>query len=92
MKKIVFFDVQDYEIEFLKSACREKFKFELVKEPLNDLSVLTEGRKDAEIISCFTTSRVTKTVLERFNNLKLIALRSVGFNHIDTDFFFFFGI
>ena len=86
MKKIVFFDVQDYEIEFLKSACREKFKFELVKEPLNDLSVLTEGRKDAEIISCFTTSRVTKTVLERFNNLKLIALRSVGFNHIDTDF------
>ena len=86
MKKIVFFDVQDYEIEFLKSACREKFKFELVKEPLNDLSVLTEGRKDVEIISCFTTSRVTKTVLERFNNLKLIALRSVGFNHIDTDF------
>ena len=86
MKKIIFFDVQDYEVEFLKSACSEKFEFELVKEPLNDLYDLTESQKDTEIISCFTTSRVTKDVLEKFSNLKLIALRSVGFNHIDTDF------
>lgn len=86
MKKVIFFDVQDYEVEFLRSACGGRFEFELIKEPLNDLSDLTGSRKEAEIISCFTTSRVSSEVLEHFGNLKLIALRSVGFNHIDTDF------
>ena len=86
MKKIIFFDVQDYEVEFLTSACHGKFEFEIVKESLNDLYSLTEPQKQAEIISCFTTSRVTKSVLEKFRNLKLIALRSVGFNHIDIDY------
>ena len=42
--------------------------------------------KNADIISVFTTSRVNKKVLEQFPNLKLIALRSVGFNHIDLDY------
>ena len=37
-------------------------------------------------ISVFTTSRVNKKVLEQFKNLKLIALRSVGFNHIDLEY------
>ncbi len=86
MKKVIFFDVQDYEVEFLRSACGGRFEFELIKEPLNDLFDLTGSRKEAEIISCFTTSRVSSEVLEHFGNLKLIALRSVGFNHIDTDF------
>ena len=77
MKKIIFFDVQDYEVEFLTSACHGKFEFEIVKESLNDLYDLTEPQKQAEIISCFTTSRVTKSILEKFGNLKLIALNKV---------------
>ena len=86
MKKIIFFDVQDYEIEYLTSACHGRFEFEIIREPINDLYNLSDIQKQVEIISCFTTSRVTKEVLEKFENLKLIALRSVGFNHIDIDF------
>ena len=34
----------------------------------------------------FTTSRVTSNVLMQFPKLKLIALRSVGFNHVDLEY------
>lgn len=86
MKKIIFFDTADYEIEYLKQACYERFEYEFVKDPLNDLYQLTEEQKKAEIISCFTTSRVSKDVIEKFNDLKLIALRSVGYNHVDIEY------
>jgi D-lactate dehydrogenase len=38
---------------------------------------------EAEIISVFTTSSVTREVIESMPNLKLIACRSTGFNHVD---------
>lgn len=86
MKKILFFDVADYEVEFLKRACEGKFQYQLIKESLNSLFNPTKEQEDAQIISCFTTSRVPNEILEKFKNLELIALRSVGFNHIDIDY------
>lgn len=86
MKKILFFDVADYEVEFLKEACENKFEYQLIKESLNGLFDITKDLEDAQIISCFTTSRVPNEILEKFKNLELIALRSVGFNHIDIDY------
>ena len=86
MKKILFFDVADYEVEFLKKACEGKFEYQLIKEPLNGLFQLSKEQEDAQIISCFTTSRIPNDILEKFKNLELIALRSVGFNHIDIDY------
>ena len=84
--KVVYFDVENYEEAFLKENNKGKYEYYLDSNPLNDLTPLKDEYKDADIISVFTTSRVNKTVLKRFSNLKLIALRSVGFNHIDTDY------
>ncbi len=89
--KIVYFDVESYEEEFLEKANGGKYNggkynYLLVNEPLNDLAPVDLKYSDADVISVFTTSRVNKKVLEQFKNLKLIALRSVGFNHIDLDY------
>lgn len=86
MEKIIFFDVENYERDFLKKACEGKYDYTLVEESLNELKSLPDEYKDAKIISVFTNSRVNNKVLEQFNNLQLIALRSVGFNHIDIDY------
>lgn len=86
MKKILFFDVAEYEVEFLKRACEGKFEYQLTVEPLNSLFEVSKEQEDAQVISCFTTSRISQDVLEKFKNLELIALRSVGFNHIDIDY------
>lgn len=82
---IVFFDVRDEELGMLNSFC-QGYVCELIKEPLNDKTVVTDSMKNAEVVSCFTFSRVSADVLKQFPNLKLIALRSVGFNHIDIDY------
>ena len=86
MKKILFFDVADYENEFFMKACEGKFEYELVSESLNNLVEISASWQDVEIISCFTTSRIGKDILKKFPKLKLLALRSVGFNHVDTDY------
>ena len=86
MLKVIFFDVENYEYDFLKNACEGKYNYKLIEKPLNNTAEISADISDADIISCFTTSRVSSQILEKFKNLKLIALRSVGFNHIDTEY------
>ena len=40
---------------------------------------------DAEVISVFIYSKLTEELLSHFSNLKFIATRSTGFDHIDLD-------
>lgn len=84
--KIIYFDVESYEEEFLKNSNEGKYTYFLEPNSLNNITEIKPEYLDADVISVFTTSRVNKAVLEQFKNLKLIALRSVGFNHIDTDY------
>lgn len=84
--KIVYFDVEHYEEEYLRNNNEGKYKYILEKNALNDLSPLKPEYVDADVISVFTTSRVNAQVLKQFKKLKLIALRSVGFNHIDMEY------
>lgn len=86
MTKIIFFDVQDYEKEFLEKNFQGKYDIVLVEEPVCDVRTITPEMKDAEIISCFTSSCATNEILSQFPSLQLIALRSVGFNHVDLDY------
>ena len=83
--KVVYFDVESYEEEYIKENSHD-FEFYLEPEPLNEISEIKAEYKDADIISVFTTSRVTSNVLMQFPKLKLIALRSVGFNHVDLEY------
>lgn len=82
MKKI-FFDVRNEETEVLTNFCQGKYDFKLIPEPLDNKTQLTDEIKQADVISCFTFSRVSADILKQFPNLKLIALRCVGFDHID---------
>lgn len=84
--KIVFFDVRDNEKDILVNFCSGEYQCEFHPEPLDDKTILNEEIKKAEVISCFTFSRVSKEILQQFPKLKLIALRSVGFDHIDIDY------
>lgn len=92
-KNILFFDVRENEAEVLKANCAKKgqacgidCQCKLIPERLDDRTEITDEMKEANVISCFTFSRVTADVLKKFPNLKLIALRCVGFNHIDIDY------
>ncbi len=86
MKKIVFFDVRENEIDLLSDFCSNNYNCQFIAERLDDKTQLTDEMKEADVISCFTFSRVGADILKQFPHLKLIALRCVGFNHIDIDY------
>lgn len=83
--KIVFFDVENYELNYLQNL-KSPFEVILTEQSLNSLKIANPNFYDADIISVFTTSRLDKKVLEQFKKLKFIALRSVGFNHVDINY------
>ena len=56
----------------------------MVEKPLNEENVSEFA--DTEIASCFIYSNFSKSVIEKILNLKLIATRSTGFDHIDINF------
>ncbi len=76
--KTAFFEVKDWEKEYLQKAFPEAVFF------TEKLSPKSTGQvKDAEIISVFVDSQVTKEVLDSLPELKMISTRSTGFDHID---------
>src|SRR3989344_1661135 len=82
--RIQFFSTKPWEKEYLENKLKEskfKIKPEYFKEKL-DQDHLPEN-KDAEIISVFVDSKVSKEVINAFPNLKLIVARSTGYDHID---------
>lgn len=86
MQTIIFYDTKCYEQDFFEKELYDKLNFEFKDYELlpdTDISYLEEN---AEIISVFTSSRLTKETLEKFKNLKLILTRSVGFSHVDMDY------
>lgn len=81
MTKIVFFEVASWEKEELKRSFPEAV---LVDKPLTEESI---GEfSNVEIISCFIYSNLSRSIIEKLPNLKLIATRSTGFDHIDINF------
>jgi len=81
MAKIVFFEVEDWEKKYIEVALSQEQPV-LTAEKLEESNV--SQYQDAEIISIFIYSTVTKALLEKLPNLKFIATRSMGFDHIDT--------
>ena len=78
--KIAFFETEDREKNYISSKLnKEEISFFL--EPLDSENL--EKAKDFNIISIFVYSKITKEVLAKLPNLKLIATRSTGFDHID---------
>src|SRR6056297_2710419 len=80
--KIVIFEVEPWERETFGDLARDHdvaFEDDILTAELADT------HKDAEVVSTFIYSRLDRSVLEKLPDLKLIATRSTGFDHIDTD-------
>ncbi len=78
--KIVYFSREDWEEDYVKDKLQED-DIIFFKGAIQD----QEDYKDteAEALSIFVKSRVDKEALDRFPNIKFIATRSTGFDHID---------
>ncbi|OHA85119.1 MAG: hypothetical protein A2408_02690 [Candidatus Yonathbacteria bacterium RIFOXYC1_FULL_52_10] len=76
--RIIYFYNEDWEKEFMATRLSEH-QFVFYKAPI-DPQVRDE---QAEVLSVFVNAPVTAQTLDRFPNLKLIATRSTGFDHID---------
>lgn len=79
--KIAFFELEDWEQDELKKGLFEGHELHLSTDPLNERTI-TEGH-DAEIVSVFVHSALNRATLDKLPNLKFIATRSTGFDHID---------
>ncbi len=80
MAKIVFFEVEDWEKNYINNAFTNIQPI-LTEEKLEESTVARY--QDVEIISTFIYSDLSKEVLGKLPNLKFIATRSTGFDHID---------
>ena len=81
--KIIFFDTKEYEKEYLEKKLDNSYEKTFLTYSLNGNVEIEDNIKDAEVISCFIDSNLSKKALEKFPNLKFIVLRSVGFSHVD---------
>jgi D-lactate dehydrogenase len=78
--KIAFFEIhKGFEQKVL--GLFKDHEIELHEEKLRPDTV--DLAKDAEIVSVFVNSQVTKEVIDAIPSLKLITTRSMGFDHID---------
>ena len=80
MAKVVFFEVEDWEKKYIENALSE-YQPVLTEEKLEEATAVKF--QDAEAISIFIYSEVSKGILDKLPNLKFIATRSMGFDHID---------
>lgn len=82
--KIAFFDTHQFEREaFSKAAERYGFSIEFLEARLNDKTArLAEG---AEVVCSFVNDKIDDSCIMALKKIgvKLIALRSAGFNHVD---------
>lgn len=81
--KVVFFETENWEADYLKNQL-SSFAVNFISEKLTAENV--ETAKEAEVTSVFIDSQLTKDILEKLPNLKMVAARSTGFDHIDMNF------
>lgn len=80
--RIQFFDVSSLERAYLKKNTLDPHVVTCTKEAL--LEENAGEFSQAEVISVFVYSKVTREVMDAMPKLRLIATRSTGFDHIDT--------
>jgi D-lactate dehydrogenase len=79
--KILFFECEPWQ-EALFCAHFKNDQLFFYDKPLRESSIPNEHR-DAEIVSIFTCSCITKKIADQFPQLKLVVTRSTGFDHVD---------
>jgi D-lactate dehydrogenase len=82
MAQIYFYDSTELDKEHLSAALSSTDHHWVFIE---DKISLENCSQEAEVISIFVTSNITRQIIESMPKLKLIACRSTGFNNIDFD-------
>jgi D-lactate dehydrogenase len=88
--KIAFFELEGWEEPAIKAQFADHELF-LSGEKLNELTLPLlhqdsggqAPRTDFDVISAFVDSPITEKLIAAFPNLKLVATRSTGYDHID---------
>lgn len=80
---VTYYSTQDFEKDFIKAANNKKHEIFLIKKSLNKETAKLASGSDA--VSVFTIDDCSFEVLDILHSMgvKYIALRSVGFDHID---------
>ncbi|MAF50673.1 MAG: hydroxyacid dehydrogenase [Nanoarchaeota archaeon] len=75
--KIAFFEVEKWQEKYLKSKLKGELQFFKGHLTSNVTKI-----KDVEVLCVFVYSNVTKEILDKLDNLKIICTMSTGFDHI----------
>ncbi len=81
--KITFFEVPKKEEEIFTNLLAG-YEVSFIEEKLKEDTV--HFAKDADVVSVFVNSMINKEIIDAMPNLKLIATRSAGFDHIDREY------
>lgn len=79
---VVLFEVESWQQDYLKDRL-PKLALRFFPGVLDEQSASQVS--DAEVVSVFIRSRVSREVLNRLPKLRFIATRSTGFDHIDVE-------
>ena len=77
--KIVFYETREDEIKYFSEKLKG-FELYFFSEKISEDNLI-----DADIISIFIDSIITKEILSKFKSLKFICTRSTGYDHIDLE-------
>ncbi len=78
--KIAFFEIEDWQKDYLKRNLRD-IELSFLAEPLSSENI--NSAASCSIVSPFIYSQINKDTLQGLPDLKMIATRSTGFDHID---------
>lgn len=81
--KVIFFSVQNYEKPYFEKANQSRHQLHFVKDMLTIDTI--KKAKGHDVVCCFVTDRLDKKLLSKLAEIgiKLIALRSAGYDHVD---------
>ena len=85
MPKLVFFGLDEHEQDVIWRAFAGPSGYEIALHTEQLTIENVSLARDADGIGIFVLSRITREVLDRLPNLKMIATMSTGFDHIDVD-------
>lgn len=81
--RTAFLEVEPWESNFINSHCQLCGAQRSMREEIGEVDLQT--LRDVNILSVFIYSHMSRDVIEQLPDLKMIATRSTGYDHIDLD-------
>ncbi len=87
MMKMLMFDFRDSEKKFFEDRVFTDIDITFYKEPLTEnFELLPKELDETDVICVAPSSNLTSDILEKFKNLRTVATRSTGYNHINIKY------